>query len=118
MRRCDSSRIRGCSRRIRKDALPHALAVHGAVAHEFGSEQALDLRHGGAARLGQLVRDDVRIDHRRAQPRELVGRRALAAADAAGEANHELLCTAHSWRVYQRRIGSPQYNATMPAMAM
>ena len=101
-------------RGIGKYALAHALPVHFPAANVVLAEDSLDLRQRRAAGRGQLVGDGVGIDHRGAEPGKLVSRGAFSAADAAGEPDHE----AHSsCRVYQRRIGSPQYRATIPAIA-
>src|SRR5207247_9523596 len=83
-------------------------------ADEGVAEQALEERQRRAARLGQLARDGVGVDHGCAEAREFVRRRALAAADAPGQPDDEF----HSLSVYQRMSGSPQYRAINAAMAM
>src|SRR5512134_521377 len=99
---------------VREHALAHLLAVHRALAaHRLRAEELLYASHGGAALRRELMCNDVRIDNRGAE-RGKVGRGGgFSAADAAGKSHHE----GHSRCRYQRRMGSPQNMATMPAMA-
>jgi hypothetical protein len=101
-------------RRVGEDALAHPFAVHRAgLADHVLSEESLHFRDGGAARLGELVRDRVGVDHGCAEARELLRGGALAAADAPRQADDKL----HSLCRYQRTSASPQYSATIPATA-
>jgi hypothetical protein len=97
MRRSLSARISGCrmaSRRflaagIGEDDGAHRGAVERAVGgRDAVAESGADRRHGGAAGRGQLMGDGVGVDHRDAVRGEQVAGGALAAADAAGEADY------------------------------
>ena len=73
-------------RRVGEDVLAHAAAVEPAVLAEDLRAERVD--HGGErrlARLDDLPRDHVRVDHRHAAGGEQVRDRGLAARDAAGE---------------------------------
>jgi hypothetical protein len=77
-------------RRVREHQAAHLGAVkRAAVPDQRGAEDALDLRQRAPAARRKLVRDRVGVDHVRAQTLELRCRRALAAADAAGQTDDE-----------------------------
>ena len=76
--------------RISKDALTHALPVQAPVrCLHVGAEAGDDGGHGGTAGRCQLMGDAIAVDDRGAEPGKLVGGRALAAADAAGQADDQ-----------------------------
>ena len=76
-------------RGIGEDDGAHRGAVERAVGrHHAVAEAGADRRHRGAAGRGQFMGDGVGVDHRDAVRGEQVGNGALAAADAAGEADH------------------------------
>ena len=78
------------SRRLRAPGSPNARAVEAAGGRDDATaEGRLDGGHGRPAGAGQFVGDSVGIHHHRAQPGEGVGGGALAAADAAGQADDE-----------------------------
>ena len=104
--------------RVGEHQFAHALAVHRARGiDERVAELARTSRDRGAARAGQLVRDGVGVDHRRSESRERVRRRALAAADAAGEADDEPHQNGRSAGT-TARIAGPHSSAATPAIAM
>ena len=79
--------------RMGKNALPQGCAVKRAVLQErVLAEEGCDFLQGGLAGGRQCVGDDVRVDHGDAQFGKYACGFALAAADAAGQANdHDLV---------------------------
>src|SRR3990172_6810137 len=104
------SRIGECQR-----AHPGPVHRAGGV-EEFGPELLSDGVQGRAAGTGQLVGDCVSVDHGCAVPRKLVRCRGLAAADAAGESDHQPLAHASSGN-QRRAISLPHSSAMAPAAA-
>ena len=75
---------------IGKNQAAHCRPIESAIiAHDGRAKGGGNLPHGGALYTGQLMRNDVGIDQRGAETGQPVGNRALAAADAAGQANDQ-----------------------------
>src|ERR1700744_3067211 len=75
---------------IAEDECAHPCAIERAVnGDELAAELSGDLRHRDAARRGDAMRDDVRVDERYAARGEQIGHRRFATADAAGQSHDE-----------------------------
>ena len=95
----------------------HPVAVQCASrCDEFSTELARNLRQGSPARRGELARDGVGIDHRRAQRRQQAGDGGLAAANTTGQAKSKHRQTVQSPTARSMAAG-PTTNAVTPAPA-
>lgn len=78
-------------RSVGKHPSPHRGTIERAVRiDDLGAKRLDQSRHGAALRTGQFMGDGVGIHQRRAEFDEKVGHRALATANAAGQANDKI----------------------------
>src|SRR3569832_431082 len=107
--------------RIGEGVSPHALPVERSFrGDEFRAEGLFDLRDSRAAGGGRLPRDRIRVERRRAELREHLEHRALAAADAAGKADalRHGIQNGKAKGIQARMRSGPSTIATRPAPAM
>ena len=78
-------------RRVRKDDAPQGGAIQAAIPlQDVGAEVLSNGQQGRAPGFYHHPCGEVRVHHGNAQLRKAVGDRALAAADAAGDANDQI----------------------------